>query len=213
VTPRKAKLIALLGSWIVRLLVATLRIRVRDDAGVLGQSSEPRLIWLFWHNRLFVMPHLLNRHFPQRPGSALTSASKDGEILAAFLQRFHIRPVRGSSSRRGAIAMLEMKRLIAEGYDVAITPDGPRGPRYRLNPGVITLAQKTAARVMPIRIEYSRYWQLKSWDAFQIPKPFARVDITLLPLEKIADTPDEAAFEAERIRLESVLSHCAESPI
>ena len=201
----KARLVATVGAWIVRLMVASLRIRVHDEAGVLGGLSEPRLIWVFWHNRLFVIPHLLNHYLPRRPGSALTSASKDGEILAAFLRQFHIRPIRGSSSRRGAAALLEMKRLIAEGYDVAITPDGPRGPRYRLNNGPIALAQKSGARVMPIRVNYSRFWQLKSWDAFRIPKPFARVDITLLPLHSVLPTQDESAFEAERARLENIL--------
>ena len=202
---KKARLIATVGAWIVRLVVATLRIRVHDEAGVLGGPPMPRLIWVFWHNRLFVIPHLLNRYLPQRPGSALTSVSKDGEILAAFLQRFHIRPIRGSSSRRGAAALLEMKRLVAQGYDVAITPDGPRGPRYRLNAGPIALAQKTGAVVMPILVQYSRFWQLKSWDAFRIPKPFARVDITLLPLHPVPPTQNEAAFEAERARLEAIL--------
>jgi len=206
VTPeKKARLIAIVGAGIVRLVVATLRIHVRDEAGVLGGPSEPRLIWVFWHNRLFVIPHLLNHYLPQRPGSALTSASKDGEILAAFLQRFHIRPIRGSSSRRGAAALLEMKRLIAQGYDVAITPDGPRGPRYKLNAGPIALAQKTGALVMPIRVQYSRFWQLKSWDAFRIPKPFARVDITLLPLRTVPPTENETDFEEERARLENIL--------
>ena len=201
----KARLIAGAGSWLVRLVIATLRIRVNDKAGVLGGPSEPRLIWVFWHNRLFVIPHLLNRYLPNRPGSALTSASKDGEILASFLQRFNIRPIRGSSSRRGAAALLEMRRLIREGYDVAITPDGPRGPRYHLNPGAVTLAQKTGALIMPIQVEYSRYWQLKSWDGFQIPKPFARVNITLLPLHRVEQTNGETHFEAERVRLEHVL--------
>jgi len=202
---KKARLIATAGAWIVRLIVATLRIRVQDEAGVLGAPSEPRLIWVFWHNRLFVIPHLLNHYLPHRPGSALTSASKDGEIVAAFLQRFHIHPIRGSSSRRGAAALLEMMRFIAQGYDVAITPDGPRGPRYRLNAGPIALAQKTGALVMPIRVQYSRFWQLKSWDAFRIPKPFARVHITLLPLHPVPPTQDETAFEAERARLENIM--------
>jgi len=206
VTPeKKAHLIAIAGACVMRLIVATLRIRVHDEAGVLGGPSEPRLIWVFWHNRLFVIPHLLNHYLPQRPGSALTSASKDGEIVAAFLQRFHIHPIRGSSSRRGAAALLEMKRFIGQGYDVAITPDGPRGPRYHMNAGPIALAQKSGAVVMPILVRYSRFWQLKSWDAFRIPKPFARVDITLLPLHSVPPTQDAAAFEAERARLESIL--------
>jgi lysophospholipid acyltransferase (LPLAT)-like uncharacterized protein len=193
------------GAWLVRLLVATLRVRVNDQAGVLGGPSSPRLIWAFWHNRLLIIPHLLNHYLSHRPGAALTSASKDGELLAAFLERFHVRPIRGSSSRQGAAAVLEMKRLIAEGYDVAITPDGPRGPRYHLNPGVITLAQKTGALVMPIRVDYSRFWRLKSWDAFEIPKPFSRVEITLLPLHRVAESETESEFETERVRLQNAM--------
>lgn len=163
------------------------------------------MIWLFWHNRFFVVPHLLNRYFPRRPGSALTSASKDGEILAAFLQQFKVRPIRGSSSRRGATALRELIRIMADGHDVAITPDGPRGPCYTMNPGVLILAQKAGAAVMPIRIRYSRCWQLKSWDRFQIPKPFCRVDVELAPLEQVRVTATAEEFEAERVRIEGIL--------
>ena len=203
-TTRQAGLIAALGSWLVRAVLATLRFQVEDRAGVLGRQERP-VIWLFWHNRLFVIPHLQNRFLPERPGAALTSASKDGEILAGLLQRFNIRPVRGSSSRRGATALIELIRLCRQGYNVAITPDGPRGPRYRLNPGVIALAQNTGAPVMPIRVAYSAAWELRSWDRFLIPKPFARVTITLLPLETVPKTATEEGFERERLRIESVL--------
>lgn len=203
--PPRAQFIGAVACCIVRLLVRTLRIHVHDEAGVLGGPSDPRLIWAFWHNRLLIIPHLLNHYLSHRPGSALTSASEDGALMAAFLQRYNVRPIRGSSSRQGVLAVLEMKRLIGQGYDVAITPDGPRGPRYHLNPGMITVAQKTGALVMPIQVSYSSRWQLKSWDAFQIPKPFARVDITLLPLEHVAATTNENDFEMERQRLEKIL--------
>jgi lysophospholipid acyltransferase (LPLAT)-like uncharacterized protein len=145
-----------------------------------------------------------NRRCP-RHSKALTSASKDGEILAAFLARFDIGAIRGSSSRRGALAMLEMVRTAEEGFDIAITPDGPRGPKYQLNPGVITLAQKAGIPVLPISVFYSRYWELKSWDAFQIPKPFATVNVTLFPLEQIPPTDTLEAFEAQRVRLEKIM--------
>lgn len=192
------------ASFLVRPLLATLRFRIHDQAGVLGRV-EPQVIWAFWHNRIFVVPLMFGRYFQPRRGAALTSASKDGEILAAFLQRFSVRPIRGSSSRRGAVALLEMRRLFAEGYDLGITPDGPRGPRYRLNPGIITLAQTTGAPVLPMHIAYSRAWQLGSWDGFLIPKPFARVDITLAPLHRVEATEEDEAFEVERARLEALL--------
>ena len=211
-SPRRVQLIATFGAWIVRLIVATLRFRVRDDAGVIGGPATPRLIWAFWHNSLFVIPHLLNHYLSHRPGSALTSASRDGEMLAAFLERFNVRPIRGSSSRQGAAALLEMKRLIEQGFDVAITPDGPRGPRYHLNPGVITLAQKTGALIMPIRVHYSRCWRLKTWDAFEIPKPFATVNIVLLPLYRVAPASSAEEFELERARLERILHEPLAAP-
>jgi lysophospholipid acyltransferase (LPLAT)-like uncharacterized protein len=82
-------------------------------------------------------------------------------VLSAFLQRFNVKAVRGSSSRRGAAAMWEMMGLLEAGYDVAITPDGPRGPRYQLSAGAIKLAQTTGAKILPMRVRYSRCWRLR----------------------------------------------------
>lgn len=201
----KAKLISLAGATIVKLLCWTLRFRIHDPSGFLKMPASVRMTGIFWHNRLFIIPWFFKRYMAPRVAVALTSASKDGEILAAFLARFGIGAVRGSSSRRGLVAMLEMKRAAEAGYDVAITPDGPRGPRYKLNPGVVTLAQKADIAVLPISVFYSRHWELKSWDAFQIPKPFATVDVTLYPLEKIPETVTPEAFEAQRARLEQIM--------
>jgi hypothetical protein len=205
VTPRKARLIARIAALLVRALLCTTRIRVHDPHRVLSLDQGCGRIWLFWHNRLAIIPHLYTLTSRKRAGKALTSASKDGEILAAFLECYGIGAIRGSSSRRGATALREMIRAIRTGCEIAITPDGPRGPCYHVNPGVLALAQNAGAEVMPIRVEYSRYWQLKSWDRFRIPKPFSKVDITILPLETIAATPGPEAFEAERQRLEAIL--------
>jgi lysophospholipid acyltransferase (LPLAT)-like uncharacterized protein len=205
VSPKKARLIARIAALLVRALLFTTRIRVDDSAHVLSLSDGPGRIWLFWHNRLAIIPHLYTLTSRKRPGKALTSASKDGEILAAFLECYGIGAIRGSSSRRGAAALREMIRAIRSGCEIAITPDGPRGPCYHLNPGVIALAQNARAKVIPIRVVYSRYWELKSWDRFRIPKPFSRVDITILPLETIDATPDPEAFETARQRLEAIL--------
>jgi len=202
--PRKAAIIGFVGSAFVRLLYATLRIRIDDQSGVLT-SNEPRTLWAFWHNRLMLVPYVRLQAKARKNAGALTSASKDGEILAAFLRHFDLYPVRGSNSRRGAAALIEMIRMIEGGFDFGITPDGPRGPRYSFNPGVITLAQKTGAKIVPIQVHYSKYWQLKSWDGFMIPKPFSRVDITMLPMETVQLTNNEDAFEAERNRIAEIL--------
>jgi lysophospholipid acyltransferase (LPLAT)-like uncharacterized protein len=205
----KAKLIAVFGAWIVKALCATLRFRIKDPGGFLQMPHTVKMTGIFWHNCLFIIPWFYSRYMsgPQCPrhSVALTSASKDGEILAAFLARFDIGAIRGSTSRRGAVAMLEMLRASEAGYDVAITPDGPRGPKYQLNAGVITLAQKADIPILGFGIFYSRYWELKSWDAFRIPKPFARVDIHMLPLERIPPTDTPEAFEAQRARLEKIM--------
>lgn len=206
---KKAGLLAGFGCFFLRLWLRTLRFKITDHAGVLRVPPERPLLWTFWHNRLFVMPFMFEKFFPGRPGKALASASRDGEIIAAVMQRFGIGAIRGSSSRRGAAALVEMRRAIEAGYIMAITPDGPRGPRFHVNPGVVKLAQITGGFVLPIHVAYSSFWRLKSWDGFMIPKPFARIEITFAELHRVAPTEGAEAFEIERARFESVLARGA----
>lgn len=201
-TARRARFIAAIGHWLVRAVTVTLRFHVEDRAGM-TRGDLPPVLWAFWHNRLFVVPQLYARF--HRRGAALTSASKDGELLAAVLAQFNVQAVRGSSSRRGATAWREMRRALEDGWDIGITPDGPRGPRYRVNPGLVLLAQKTGAPVLPLRIRYSRKIELKSWDGFQIPLPFARVDVVLDELVHFADAQNGEQFEEARAELEALL--------
>src|SRR4030095_10888927 len=192
---RKAELIAAAGARIARLLLATLRFRIVDTDAVLGQSSEHPVLLAFWHNRLFVMPHVFERCFPGRRGAALASASKDGELVAAFIRRFGIRAIRGSSSRRGGSALVEMKRALSEGYIIGMTPDGPRGPRYHVHSGLVKLAQISDALLVPVHVVYSAFWQLRSWDGFMIPKPFAQVRIIFDSVQKMPRTREKDGFE------------------
>ncbi len=205
---KKAALLAAIGTRIMRLLFFTLRIRITDRAGVLKKDPERPLLWAFWHNRLFIMAYIFERYFIKphgRRGAALTSQSKDGEFIAASIRCFGIRPIRGSSSSGGARALVEMKRAIEDGYIMAITPDGPRGPRYSMNPGVVKLAQVTGGYVLPIHVTYSRFWQLGRWDGFMIPKPFAKVNITFDVLHAVPPTETAEDFEYERAKLEQML--------
>lgn len=199
---KKARLIAAVASRLMRLLFGTLRFRVTDPAGVLAMTPPRPLLWVFWHNQLFISPYFWERFCPSRRGAALASKSSDGEIIAAIIRCFGLRPIRGSSSRGGSRALLEMKRAFDDGFDVAITPDGPRGPCYHVNPGVVKLAQLTGGQVFPMHIQYSRCWRLKSWDGFMIPKPFATATITLDPLYPIPQTATEVEFEDARAKLE-----------
>ncbi|MCE9612441.1 MAG: lysophospholipid acyltransferase family protein [Chthoniobacter sp.] len=202
---KKARLIAAVGAWVVRAWIFTLRFRIVDRACVLKTPPEKPLLWAFWHNKLFVMPHLFECYFPGRLGAALASQSKDGEIIAAFIRHFGIRPIRGSTSRGGGRSLVEMRRAIEDGYIMALTPDGPRGPRYSVSPGVVKLAQITGGVILPIHVTYSSYWQLKTWDGFMIPKPFAKVHVTFDILHEIPATADDALFEYQRVRLERMM--------
>jgi lysophospholipid acyltransferase (LPLAT)-like uncharacterized protein len=141
----------------------------------------------------------------QRRLTVLTSASRDGGLLADVVGKFGISAVRGSSSKRGAVALLALADEIQSGGDIIITPDGPRGPRYKLGPGAVFLAQKTGYGVSRIEVEYSNYWELKSWDRFRIPVPFSAVRVTLHPLHYVPVTQTEEEFEEQRELLERQL--------
>ncbi len=122
--------------------------------GVIGQPAGKNYIAALWHNRLLLISFALKKFLPQRPGAGLVSASRDGDLVADLTQRFGFEVVRGSSSRLGASAILELSNVLATGRDILITPDGPRGPAYELGPGIIFLAQKTGAEVVPVNFEY-----------------------------------------------------------
>lgn len=165
------------------------------------------MIWTFWHNRIFVLPAVYHRYLISRKGAVLTSASKDGEVIAAIVARFGCEAVRGSSSRKGTSALLGLIDWVRDGYDVAIVPDGPRGPRYRMGPGVAKIAEVTGAIVLPVRVEYGRYWCFrKSWDRFRVPKPFTTVDVYFGPCAEVPSGLDENGFESERLRLETLMN-------
>lgn len=202
---KKTRLLAGLGARLMRLWLWTLQFRVTDRAGVLQTPPEKPLLWVFWHNKLFVMAYMYERYFPGRLGAALISQSKDGAIIAGIIERFGIRPIRGSSSRGGARSLVEMKRAIEAGYIMAITPDGPRGPRYTVSPGVVKLAQITGGFILPIHVTYSSFWQLKTWDGFMLPKPFATVFVTFDVLHAVPATISEEEFEYERVKLQQML--------
>ncbi|MDF1810801.1 MAG: lysophospholipid acyltransferase family protein [Verrucomicrobiales bacterium] len=208
---RKQKAIGLAASLLIRAVCATMRWEMRDNAGIVKSPPDIQMIWTFWHNRVFAVPILYRKYLRSRSGAVLTSPSNDGTIIATTMKCFGVDAVRGSSSRGGLKALLSLKKWIDNGFDVAITPDGPRGPRYILAPGLILLAQKTQAAILPIRVEYSSFWRLKSWDQFQIPKPFSKVTVTFEPLQMIGPDLDEAGFEEARERVEKILNPARET--
>jgi len=204
----KQALLAALAANLARLIFSTIRLRVIDRSGFLTDPPSGPRILIFWHNRIPAISIGFLRHYPakhpSRKGvSVLTSPSKDGDILAGVMANLGMGSVRGSSSRRGSTAIRELSALLEAGVDLAITPDGPRGPKYSLGPGAVFLAQKTGIPIMPLHARYHRAIRLKTWDSFAIPLPFSRVDIVMDPYLTV--DPEATDLEAERLRLETLL--------
>lgn len=192
VTPQPASSGQRAVAWMVakgmRLVAATLRYRVNGGCGPVELPDEP-VIFALWHNRLGLCMKVYESFVrPQHPHdhlAALISASKDGALLAAVLRDFGVQPVRGSSSRRGAQALLELASWAQRGYDLAVTPDGPRGPRYVVQDGVMALAQVTGLPIVPYSCRLRWKFRVKSWDGFQIPHPFSPCEMTFGDLIRV----------------------------
>ncbi|MDI6451083.1 lysophospholipid acyltransferase family protein [Anaerobaca lacustris] len=134
-------------------------------------------IFAFWHSHLFYLVYLYVRRAPRRKIAMLVSLSRDGDYGAALVRMLRQDAVRGSTSRGGLKAVRRLAAKIAEGRNIAITPDGPRGPAFHVNEGIVKLAQITGARIIPVSYDATRKRLLKSWDRFVIVKPFGRVHV------------------------------------
>ncbi len=196
---------AFVGAILLRTLFATLRLRIHDPAGFLAAPPPGPVIYAFWHNRILAITAAFLRVYPRgrRGVLVLTSASKDGMWLGELAGRLGMGSVRGSSSRRGATAMRELLDRVGQGYDIAITPDGPRGPKYELGSGLVYLAQKAALPILPCHARFHGALRLKTWDRFAIPLPFARLEVSIGPALHVPSESHD--FEAERKKIESVL--------
>ena len=204
--PFSQRMLIWLGSFLIRMLCATLHYKLIDEAGLLDEVVPKPVILLLWHNRILATPVLYRRYCTRRKGLlVLTSASRDGAYLSEFVRCFGLGSVRGSSSRRGAAALFDLIRTLEEGFDLCVTPDGPRGPRYSLGPGAILLSERCQVALVPLLIEYSGYWRFKSWDGFAVPKPFSKVTVTISPKIQIGVTSSEGEFEDERKRVEKAM--------
>ncbi len=185
----RTTLLAVVGGWLVRALAVTWRVELQGrDERVEGRRAGHRVIVALWHGEL--LP--LIWYFRHQGLAPLISTHADGEIIARICESLGFVPIRGSSSRGGARALLEAVRLLGESRDVAFTTDGPRGPRRQSAPGVGVAAAKGDAVVAPVGVLVDRYWQLKSWDRFVIPKPFARITVRFAATLRAAGRQSQA---------------------
>lgn len=160
-------------------------------------------IYVFWHDRIFLTTYW----WRNRRIVVMTSRSFDGEYIARFIQRFGYGAVRGSSTRGGVGAIVEMARLMRAGCTTAFTIDGPKGPPYVAKMGAVMLAKKSGHPIVPVTMALARYWTTPSWDSFQIPKPFTRARVYVArPIYVPADA-DENVLAAKRDELQQTLDH------
>lgn len=170
------------------------------------EQSGKQPIYAFWHNRIFLATY----YFRNRGIVVITSQSFDGEYIARFIQRFGFGAVRGSSTRGGIGALIEMIRLMKKGLPMGFSVDGPKGPKYVAKTGACLLAKKTGNPVMPFMIEAEKYWTIKSWDNLQIPKPFSRARVYIAEPFTVEKTAIDADIENAREKLQTRLDELVE---
>ncbi|MDX6765842.1 MAG: lysophospholipid acyltransferase family protein [Candidatus Methylacidiphilales bacterium] len=192
---------------LIRLLCSTLRFQIVDNHGLLQVRDRPPVLFVFWHNRILAMPYIQQRFNPGRKLTVLMSKSRDGSFISGIAARFGIDAIRGSSSKGAVAALLAIHRLLRlGGVDFALSPDGPRGPRYQVHNGILQLGRKTGLSIVPITPHYSSFWELQTWDRFQIPRPFCRCRILVGRPIQVGESSDEAIAEEIQSAMAGVYS-------
>lgn len=186
---------------LIRAIGSTARFRVEgwEHWEEANRGGPP--VMAFWHEQIFLTTYFFRR----RRIVVMTSRSFDGEYIARFIQRFGYGAARGSSTRGGVGALVEMARLVRRGCPAGFTVDGPRGPRRVAKTGALLLAKKTGRPVLPFAVEAERCWRLGSWDRLQIPRPFTRAVVRLAPPISVGSEADEETLELRRAELQRAL--------
>jgi lysophospholipid acyltransferase (LPLAT)-like uncharacterized protein len=202
------------AALVIRLLGSTLRYEERAEAGVpMGDTIPGPTVFAFWHRALLVCSH----RFRDRDIAILVSSSFDGELIARTTRLLGFHPVRGSSSRGGAVGLRGMQTAYAEGHICAITADGPRGPVYVAKAGTAHLANSVVPGGTWVGTFFAlpeRRWELKSWDRFMIPKPFSRVVVTWprqVPAAEVTPETVQAALDRSVVLAEQPAAQLAEA--
>ena len=192
----------ILGSLIIRLLIGTMRIIERPDnypERIIRQGEN--IIFAFWHSFMLV-PAYTARNLGIK---IMISQHTDGEYITRVVERLGFTTIRGSTTRGGAKALLKMIKGSKEGTVLAITPDGPKGPRFTVQPGIVYLSQKTGFPIVPASLGLTSYWELPSWDKFRIPKPFSKAALICGEPIHIPPKLNKSEVEEYRILLEKRL--------
>jgi lysophospholipid acyltransferase (LPLAT)-like uncharacterized protein len=194
-------LVGVLGSLFVRGLILTLRVRV------IGERFPPRppgtgSVYCFWHSQLLALAYL----YRNRNVHVLVSGHRDGEYIVQVTRRLGYGAVRGSSTRGGIRVLTEALARLGEGIDIAVTPDGPRGPRQKFKPGALFLARESGAPIVLGACVPEKAWRFNSWDGFYVPKPFSRAALVVGDPIHVPKTLTDDEVEAKCLELENTLN-------
>ncbi len=181
-----------------------MRTKIVDSHKCLKMENVP-CITVTWHNRLLYFPAIFPKKYRVRT-YALISPSRDGQYVSDLVRHFGVRSVRGSTSKRGARALMQAERVITEEKcNLSVTPDGPRGPKYRMSQGPIVLASRTGRPILPLAVNSSKYWEFNSWDKFQVAKPGAKMELVFGDFIRIPPNLTQEEIEKWRVIAEKKL--------
>jgi len=198
------KFLLFLASWIGPILIyilgMTLKIEwVGEENLDILRKEKKSVIYAFWHGRMLIPAY----SYRNQKIHVLISQHRDGEIIARIIHHLGFVSVRGSTTRGGSKALFEMCEKTASGFDVAVTPDGPKGPGFQVHPGTIYIAQRSGMPMVPITNSAKNRWTLSSWDRFLIPKPFSKAVIMLgkpiyVPVESTSQQLEKIRTDLEK---------------
>ena len=165
-------LVPFIGSILIRFLYLTNKKKFHSPDTI---EKKP-IIFACWHGELLMIPYVYFRYRKTPKARVMISGHFDGLIISKIIKYFGLDTIAGSTNRNAARVLIQGIKTLKEGYDIGITPDGPKGPRHEVADGIIVMAQKSKAKVVLIRIKPTSYWQFNSWDKFIVPKPFGTLN-------------------------------------
>lgn len=195
-------LVPFIGALLIRLLYLTNKKEFHSPDSI---TDEP-IIFACWHGELLMLPYLYS-HYRQTPhAKVLISSHFDGILISKTIRYFGLGTIAGSTNRNASRVLIQGIKSIKNGYDIGITPDGPKGPRHEVADGIVVMAQKTQAKIVLVEIKPTKYWQLNSWDKFTIPKPFGIIkyystdciDVSGMDLEEARNLIKEGLLKHEK---------------
>jgi len=195
-------LLPFIGSLLIRVLYRANRKKFYSPESL---SKEP-IIFACWHGELLMLPYLYTHYRKKVHAKVLISNHFDGELISRTIKYFGLGTLAGSTTRNAARVLIQSIKTLKEGYDIGITPDGPKGPRHEVSDGIIVMAQKAKAKIVLVEIKPTKKWQLNSWDKFVIPKPFgtinyyasSEIDVNGLELEDARNLIREGLLKHEK---------------